>query len=93
MASGNVPGQRSDVIDGNCFYRANTLWRDEMSDENSKYEEIHRLSFPLIEKNPKVFQSLLFSSNSLKEHVKKSNITASVNYLHLLNVTEKVVYF
>ena len=91
MASGNVPGQRSDVIDGNCFYRANALWRDEISDE--KHEEIRRLRSPLIENNPKVFQSLLFSSNSLKEHVKKSNITASVNYLHLLNVTEKVVYF
>ena len=95
MASGNVPPQRSDIIDGNCFYRANALWRDEMSDENSKYEEIRRLSFPLIEKNPKVFQPLLFSSNSVKEHVKKNNITdtASVTYLHLLDVTEKLVYF
>ena len=65
----------------------------QMSDENSKYEEIHRLSFPLIEKNPKVFPSLLISSNSVKEHVKQSNITASVTYLHLLNITEKVVYF
>ena len=70
MASGNVPPQRSEVVvrgDGNCFYRAIALWRDEMSDE--KHEEIRRLSSTLIKKNPKVFQPLLFSSNSVKEHV------------------------
>ena len=54
--------------DRNCFYRAIALWRDEMSDE--KHEEIRRLSSALIEKNPKVFQPLLFSSNSVKKHVK-----------------------
>ena len=53
--------------DGNCFYCAIALWRDEMSDE--KHEGIRRLSSALIEKNPKVFQPLLFSSNSVKEHV------------------------
>ena len=55
MASGNVPPQRSEVVvrgDGNRFYRAIALWRDEMSDE--KHEEIHRLSSAFIEKNPKV---------------------------------------
>ena len=44
MASGNVPPQRSEVVvrgDGNCFYCAIALWRDEMSDE--KYKEIHKL--------------------------------------------------
>ena len=46
-----------------------------MSDE--KHEEIRRLSSTLIEKNPKVFQPLLFSSNSVKEHVKKSKITGT----------------
>ena len=43
-----------------------------MSDE--KHEEIRRLSASLIEKNPKVFQPLVFSSNSVKEHLKKSKI-------------------
>ena len=47
-----------------------------MSDE--KHEESHRLSSTLIEKkNPKVFQLLLFSSNPVKEHVKKSKITGT----------------
>ena len=45
-----------------------------MSDE--KHEEIRRLSSALIEKNPKVFQPLLFSSNSVKEHVKKARSQA-----------------
>jgi len=78
MASGNVPPQRREVVvrgDGNCFYRAIALWRDEMTDE--KHEEIRRLSSTLIEKNPKVFQPLLFSSNSVKDHVKKSMITGT----------------
>ena len=82
MASGNIPSQRSDVVvrgDGNCFYRANALWRDEISDE--KHEEIRRLRSSLIENNPKVFQLLLFSSNSVKEHVKKSNITGTASLL------------
>ena len=48
-----------------------------MSDE--KHEEISRLlSSALIKKNPKVFQSLLFFSNSVKEHaMKKSKITGT----------------
>ena len=73
MASGNVPPQRTDVVvkgDGNCFYRAIAFWRGEMSDE--KHEEIRRLSSTLIEKNPNVFQPLLFSSNSVKDHVRKA---------------------
>ena len=40
---------------------------------NEKHEEIRRLSSSLIEKNLKVFQPLLFSLNSVKEHVKKSS--------------------
>ena len=78
MASGNVPPQKREVVvrgDGNWFYRAIALWRDEISDK--KHEEIRRLSSTLIEKNPKVFQPLLFSSNSLKEHVKKGKITGT----------------
>ena len=58
------------------FYHAIALWRYEMSDE--KHEEIRWLSSALIEKqNPKVFQPLLFSLNSVKEHVKKCKITAT----------------
>ena len=75
MASGNVPPQRRAVVvrgDGNCFYRAIALWRDEMTDE--KHEEIRRLSSTLIQKNPKIFQPSLFSLNSVREHVKKSKI-------------------
>ena len=78
MASGNVPPQRSEVVvrrDGNCFYRAIALWRDEMSDE--KHEEIRRVSSTLIEKNPKVFQPFLFALNSVKEHVEKSKFTGT----------------
>ena len=58
MASGNVPPQKGEVVvrgHGNCFYRANALWRDEMSDE--KYEEIRRLSSALIEKKIRRFFS------------------------------------
>ena len=61
---------------GNCFCSAVALWRDELSDE--KHDEIRRLGPALIEKNPKVFEPLLFSSNSVKEHViKKSMITGT----------------
>ena len=52
MASGIFPPQMREVVvrgDGNCFYRAIALWRDEMRDE--KHEEIHTLSSSLIEKN------------------------------------------
>ena len=38
-----------------------------MSDE--KHEEIHRLSSRLAEKNPTVFEPLLFSTNSVRLHV------------------------
>ena len=67
MASGNLPPQRREVVvrgDGNCFYRAIALWRDEMRDE--KHEEIHTLSSSLIEKNQTVFEPLLFSTNSVR---------------------------
>ncbi|XP_068719369.1 uncharacterized protein [Montipora capricornis] len=42
--------QRLQTADGNCLYKAIALWRDERTDE--KHEEIHRLSYSLIEKNP-----------------------------------------
>ena len=47
----------------------------ELSDE--KHEEIRRLSSALIEKNPKIFQPLHFSSNSVKKRVKTSKITGT----------------
>ena len=78
MASGNLPPQRREIVvrgDGNCFYRAIALWRDETSDK--KHEEIRRLSSSLIEKTPKVFELLLFASNSVEEHVKNSKITGT----------------
>ena len=55
-----------------CLLRFALCWRDETSDE--KHEEIRRLSAALIEKNPMVFQPLVSSSNSVKEHLKKSKI-------------------
>ena len=82
-ASGNLPPQRREVIvrvDENCFYRAIALWRDEMSDE--KHEEIHRLSSCLIEKNPTVFEPLLFSTNSVR--VQSQNDSAQANHFSLL---------
>ena len=78
MASGNLPPQRREVVvrgDGNCFYRAIALWNDEVSDE--KHEEIRSLSSRLIKRNPKVFEPLLFSSNSVEDHVKNSKITGT----------------
>ena len=57
------------------FYGAIALWNDEVSDE--KHEEICRLSSSLIERNPKVFEPLLFSSNSVEDHVKNSKITGT----------------
>ena len=59
MASGNVPPQRSEVVvrgDGNCFYRAIALWREEMTDE--KHEEICRLSSTLLEKKSEGFSAV-----------------------------------
>ena len=71
--SKNTAPQRSKVVsgDGNCFHpRALALLNDEIGHE--KYEDIPRSSDSLLEKNPKVFVLLLFSSNSLG---KKGNIT------------------
>ena len=100
MASGNLPPQRREIVvrgDVNCFYRAIALWRDEMTDE--KYDEIRRLSSSLIEKNPKIFEPLLFSSNSVEDHDHGNLgrncghiqlcIAASATNLYLLNKTEK----
>ena len=73
----NIPPLRREVVhwDGNNFYRAVALWKDEISDE--KHEEIPRSSDNLFEKNPKVFELQLFFSNSLKDLVKKSKITGT----------------
>ena len=78
MADGILHPQRTEVVvrgDGNCFYRAIALWRDETSDR--KHGEIRSLCNSLIEKYPQVFQPLLFASRSVKEHVKKSKLAGS----------------
>ena len=80
MASGNLPPQRREFVvrgDGNCFefLARNCSWNFEISDE--KLEEIRRLSSSLIERNPKVFEPLLFSSNSVEDHVKNGKITGT----------------
>ena len=72
----NMPPLRREVIvhrDGNYFYQAVALWKDEIS--NEKYEEISCSSDRLFEKNPKVSELQLFFSNSLKDLVRKSKIT------------------
>ena len=66
MASGNVLPEKSEVVvrgDGNCFYRPNALWRDEMSD--GKYEKIRRLSSALIEEKIRRFFSCYYSLPTL----------------------------
>ena len=70
----NIPPLRREVAhwDGNNFYRAVALWKDEISDE--KHEEIPRSSDSLFEKNPKVSELQLFFLNSLKDLVRKSKI-------------------
>ena len=72
-----LPLRREVVVhrDGNYFYRAVALWKDEIGDE--KHEEIPRSSDSLFEKNPKVFELQLFFSNSLKDLVRKCNITGT----------------
>ena len=70
MASGNLPPKRREVVvrgDGNCFYRAIALWNDEISDE--KHEEIRALLSSCA--------TLIFSSNSVEDHVKNSKITGT----------------
>ena len=107
MASRILNPQRREVVvrgDGNCFYRAITLWNDEISDE--KHEEIRTLSSSLIERKTKVFEPLLFSSNSVEDHVKNSKITGALaetghlqlriaprsTHLHLFIVAENMVH-
>ena len=51
------------------------LWNDEIS--NEKHEEIRTLSSSLTERNPKVFEPQLFSSNFVEDHVKNSKITGT----------------
>ena len=73
----NIPPLRREVVvhgDGNYFYQAVALWKDEISDE--KHKEIPRSNDSLFEKNPKVSAELqLIFSNSSKDLVRKSKIT------------------
>ena len=69
----NIPPLRREVVvhgDGNYFYRAVALWKDEISD--GKHEEVPHSSDSLFKKNSKVFELQLFFSNSWKDLVKKS---------------------
>ena len=74
--SENRPPQRREVVsrDGNCFYRAVALWKDEIG--NEKQAKILRSSDNLSRKT-KVFELPLISSNSLKDLVRKSKITGT----------------
>ena len=72
----NIPPLRREVVvhgDGNYFYRAVALWKDEISDE--KHKEIPRSNDSLLNKNPKVSELQLIFSNSSKDLVRKSKIT------------------
>ena len=83
MASGNLPPQRREVVvrgDGNCFYRAVALWRDEICDK--KHEEIRRLSSSLIEKKP-----LLFSSKSAEEQQDHRNLGTNCEHIFICTTT------
>ncbi|RMX54006.1 hypothetical protein pdam_00022337 [Pocillopora damicornis] len=91
MASRNLPPQRREFVvrgDGNCFYQAIALWNDEI--------KIRRLSSSLIERNPKVFEPLLFSSNSVEDHVKNSKITETwaetVDIFSCASLLERPIY-
>ena len=69
----NIPPLRREVVvhgDGNYFYRAVALLKDEISD--GKHEEVPHSSDSLFKKNSKVFELQLFFSNSWKDLVKKS---------------------
>ena len=75
------------------FLRATALWNDGIGDE--KHEEIHTLSSCLIESNPKVFEPLLFSSNSVEDHVQNSEITGTwaetVNIFSLASLLKRPI--
>ena len=61
------------------------LLRDEMSDE--KHEKTHRVSSCLIEKNPTVFEPLLFSTNSVRVQITDLMLyddPAQANHFNLL---------
>ena len=76
MVAGILPPQTREIVvrgDGNCFYRAIELWRDETS--GGKHGEIRRLSSNFIEQHLQVFQPLLFASSSVEEHVRKSKLS------------------
>ena len=67
MASGNYLLKGEKLLSEEMeivFTELLLVGRDEMSDE--KHEEIHTLSFSLIEKNQTVFEPLLLSTNSVR---------------------------
>ena len=76
-AAENICPQRREVVisgNGNCFYPAVALGRDETSDE--KHEEISRWSSSLFQKNPKVFELPLFAIFNYKaSHCSSAELT------------------
>lgn len=56
--------------DGNCFYRAISLWKDGTSDEG--HVIMRKIANKVIEDNPGVFEQFLFNTNSVTEHLEKS---------------------
>lgn len=57
--------------DGNCFYRAVSLWNDVTTDAN--HGEIRRLANQVIAEFPELFQPYIFTSPpSVWDHLQKS---------------------
>ena len=65
--------QRREIVvrgDGNCFYRAISLWNDTNSDQN--YHEIRSLVNQIMALFPDKFEPFLFQSPSMAQHLAKS---------------------
>ena len=65
--------QRREIVvrgDGNCFYRAISLWNDTNSDQN--YDEIRSLVNQIMALFPDKFEPFLFQSPSMAQHLAKS---------------------
>ena len=64
---------RDEVVvrgDGNCFYRAVSLWKDGNTDRN--HTKLREIVNKVLAKFPDAFEPFLFMSTSVTDHVKKS---------------------
>ena len=64
---------RDEVVvrgDGNCFYRAVSLWKDGNTDRN--HTKLREIVNKVLAKFPGAFEPFLFMSTSVTDHVKKS---------------------